>query len=260
MIFGMFEVNEKHYSVDAGPGEKLDGCPYSIYEDGRDVQDYIIPPKGYVFKKFIFQPLPDNQVYDGKLIAQYEKEPLKERMTTALQVLIWVLIAGSIIGIITVLTIGVFKPKKPTLKEPQRPTETMVVAADTIFDSDTLSTLPLDTLPEANQVVENQEITETSEPVLEPEQPAVADDNQLFQQEFWDLIHQREMAMDSYDGLYKNYKGKVSGEEFDYLRFTVLKDYPSYKDWSAKLRKVPTKEIESIETIDALKNKLKEIK
>ena len=58
---------------------------------------------------------------------------------------------------------------------------------------------------------------------------------------------------------YPAYKINVNGEEYDYLRFTVLKDYHSYKDWSAKLRKVPAKELESIETIDALKSKLKEI-
>ena len=254
----MCEASEKHYSVDAGPGEKLDGCPYSLFEDGRDVQDYIIPPKGYVFKEFYFEPLPDNQVYDGKLTAQYEKEPLRERMTTVLQVLVWILIAGSIIGIITVLTIGIFKPKKPTPQEPS--TETIIMADDTIFDSDTLTVLPMDTVSVSNQVIENQEPTEIINPVLEPEQPILTDDNQLFKQEFWALIHQKEMAMDSYDGLYKQYRGKVSGEEFDYLRFTVLKDYPAYREWSAKLRKVPTADIGSIETIDALKSKLKEIK
>ena len=60
---------EKHYSIDPGEGKKMDGCPYSTFEDGRDVQDFIIPPKGYVFSGFRFDPNSSNQIYDGKLIA-----------------------------------------------------------------------------------------------------------------------------------------------------------------------------------------------
>ena len=250
---------EKHYSVDAGDGEKLDGCPYSLYEDGHDVQDYILPPKGYVFSKFIFEPLPDNQVYDGKLTAQYEKEPLKERITPVLHLVTWILIIGAIIGIITVLTISVFNPKKPQNSEPDPDLEIAVNEKDTIATESLGSDLPEDTTSFINQTTDNQEVIEANEPIAEPQQ-TVTDDNQLFRQEFWALVHQREQAMDAYDGLYKQFKGKVNGEEFDYLRFTILRDYPAYKEWSGKLRKVPSTEIESIETINALKSKLKEIK
>ena len=41
---------EKHYSIDPGEGKKMDGCPYSTFEDGRDVQDFIIPKRVCVFR------------------------------------------------------------------------------------------------------------------------------------------------------------------------------------------------------------------
>ena len=41
---------ERRFSIDPGKGKKMDGCPYSVYEDGQDVKEYIIPPKGYKFK------------------------------------------------------------------------------------------------------------------------------------------------------------------------------------------------------------------
>ena len=75
-----------------------------------------------------------------------------------------------------------------------------------------------------------------------------------------ELVRSAEMAMDAYDGLYKQYKGKVSGEEYDYLRFTILKDTPAYKEWSRKLRKVTTEQAEALHSIEALKSKLQDIK
>ena len=254
----MTDISEKHYSIDAGIGEKMDGCPYSLFEDGHDVKDYIIPPKGYVFNGFRFEPT-NNQVYDGKLIAQYEKEPLKERMASVFHILAWILIAGIIIGLITILTIGIFKPKKPHTHDPKPETEITIPVADTLATENTEIDSTKDTVNTIEQITENQTVTEESKPVTETPQPAVTDDNTLFKQAFWTLIHQRDMAMDSYDGLYKQYKGKVNGEEYDYLRFTVLKDYSSYKAWSAKFRKIPTDELAAIETVEALKSKLKEI-
>ena len=79
-------IEEKHYSVDAGMGEKMEGCPYSLFEDGHDVRNYIIPPRGHVLKGFRLEPS-DTPVYDGKLIAQFEKEPLRERMSAVWHVL-----------------------------------------------------------------------------------------------------------------------------------------------------------------------------
>ena len=65
--------------------------------------------------------------------------------------------------------------------------------------------------------------------------------------------------MDPYDALFKEYKNKVEGEEYDYLRFTILKDFPSFKAWYTKLHKVPVSELEKINTIEDLKNKLNTI-
>lgn len=254
----MADFTERHFSIDAGMGTKMEGCPYSLYEDGRDVEEYIVPPKGYVFTGFKFVPLPDNQIYDGKLVAQYEKEPLKVRMLSVLNVLAWILIIGLVIGLITVLTISVFNPKKPQNREKAPRSESLVADTTTQSFADTTSLQGQDPTDISNDtllpIAEEEAVAEDAAPTLE------SNDNLKFQQEFWELIHQRNVLMDSYDGLYKQYKGKVSGEEYDYLRFTILKDSPSYLEWSRKLRKMPTDELATIESVDVLKSKLKDIK
>lgn len=244
----MESFSEKHYSIDAGIGEKMDGCPYSLYEDGHDVKEYIVPPKGYVFSGFSLERLPDNRIYDGKLVARYEKEPLKVRLTSVLRVLVWILIISAVIGLITVLTIGIFKPRQPQSHQPQHNTEIPVMLTDTLLD-DTAASVEQPT-PEA---IENHE------PEVEVQQPTITDDDVLFEREFWALIHQRAIQMDDYDGLYKKYKGKVSGDVYDYLRYTILKDASSFIEWSRKLRKIAKDEIETIESVNTLKSKIKEI-
>ena len=99
----MAEYSEKHFCIDAGEGEKMDGCPYSLYEDGHDVQDYIIAPKGYKFIGFKCIMLPENRIYDGKLIAQYEKEPFSNRIQSNLKYIIIGVAALVIIGIVIAL-------------------------------------------------------------------------------------------------------------------------------------------------------------
>ena len=251
-------IEEKHYSVDAGMGEKMEGCPYSLFEDGHDVRNYIIPPRGHVLKGFRLEPS-DTPVYDGKLIAQFEKEPLRERMSAVWHVLAWILIASIIIGLITLLTIGIFKPQKPQNRNPH-PVETPAIPIDTVMETETTTVDPQSPDTADNPAPEVATPVEVSVPVTETPQPVVADDNALFKQAFWDLIHKRELAMDAYDGLYKQYKGKVGGEEFDYLRTIILKDYPTYKEWSRKLRKLPTDQAETLESVKTLKAKLNDIK
>lgn len=260
----MIDISEKHYSIDAGIGEKMEGCPYSLYSDGHDVQDYIIPPKGYTFKGFRFEPS-DNRVYDGKLVAQFEKEPLKERMASVFHILAWIIVASIIIGLITILLVGIFKPQKPHTHEP-RPVETpstvnspLVETSNTLDGPEETNSVVEATQPVEVQPVEQQPTIEEQQPVTETTQTPVIDDNMRFKQDFWNLIHQREQAMDAYDGLYKQYKGKVSGEEYDYLRFTVLKDYSSYKTWNSKLRKIQPDELAKIDSVNALTSKLKEV-
>ena len=65
--------------------------------------------------------------------------------------------------------------------------------------------------------------------------------------------------MDSYDTLYRDNKGKVEGEEYDYLRYTILKNSTAFKEWTGKLQKIPASELETINTVNDLKSKLKEI-
>ena len=123
----MTDFIEKHYSIDPGMGKKMDGCPYSNYEDGRDVQEYIIPPKGYVFTGFRFDPDAKNQIYDGKLIATYSKEPFKIRQKSNMWKFLLAAIIVVVIGLIVLLTTNVFKEPKSTnstAKEPKTETTT----------------------------------------------------------------------------------------------------------------------------------------
>ena len=97
------------------------------------------------------------------------------------------------------------------------------------------------------------------EPVTQPQEPAkpaVTDPNVQFKQEFWALVHQRTYTMDSYHDLYTSYKGKVEGEEYNYLRYTILQDYVSYKAWYDNLKKIPDSQLQSINTIDELKKRI----
>ena len=111
----MAEYSEKHFSIDPGEGGKMDGCPYSLYEDGHDVQDYIIPPKGYKFTGFKCVMLPENRIYDGKLVAQYEKVPFSNRIQSNLRYIIIGVVALIIIGIIIALV------SKPSDNKPKTP-------------------------------------------------------------------------------------------------------------------------------------------
>ena len=265
---------EKHYSIDPGQGEKMDGCPYSIYEDGRDVKDYIIPPKGYEFIGFRFEPLPNNQVYDGKLVAQYEKSSIKERLTTNIWKILIPVIITAVIALIVLLVVSVFKdpkpkPAKPETKQPESEvvattTDTLKEIADkgtpTVADSTTTphqeeNGVILDLTQQINEQGENQAIEEEKTTV----EPDANDPNFQFKQQFWDLIHQGVIQMDPYHELYVNNKGKVEGEEYDYLRFTILKDFPSFKEWYGKLRKIPESERQSIKSVNELVRKLNEI-
>ena len=92
---------------------------------------------------------------------------------------------------------------------------------------------------------------------METPKPAADDPNTLFKQEFWTLIHTRNASMDTYTDLYNKYKSKVSGEEFDYLRFVILKDYVSFKAWYDKMKTVPESQLKTIENIDGLRSNLK---
>lgn len=254
----MADFKERRFSIDPGKGKKMDGCPYSVFEDGRDVQEYIIPPHGYVFKGFRFDPDASNQIYDGKLIAIYEKESFNQKMMSQLWKFILAFAIIAVIAIIAILAAGVFKEPSP---KPNRPANEPAVAVQTqesepivTIDSNVTETeAPEQSSVEQTLPVETEpKVTETQEET----QPVADDPNVQFKQAFWTLIHQRAILMDSYDSLYKDNKGKVEGEEYDYLRYTILQNSGAFKTWTGKLQKIPASELESINTINDLKDKL----
>lgn len=257
---------EKHYCIDPGQGSKMDGCPYSVFEDGHDVQEYIVPPKGHVFIGFKFEPLRNNQIYEGKLVAQYEKSSIKERITSNIWKILIPIIITAVIGFVVLLVVSIFKNPKPSKPEPKNPeTETVVTQIDTtppeVFDplNQTEYIVPEntgETLYLTEKTDQQEEIT-VAEPQETP-QPKTKDPNVQFKQEFWTLIHDGVIMMDPYHELYVNYKGKVEGEEFEYLRLTILKDYVSFKEWYEKLKRIPEKQRQSISSVDELAKKMNE--
>lgn len=254
----MATTDERHYSIDAGEGFKMEGCPYSIYEDGHDVVSYIIPPKGYKFVGFKLVDLPNNQIYDGKLLAQYEREPISNLLAANLWKILLGVAAVAIIILIIVLASGISRTPKQSPVKPAKPTELspVVVDIDTII-SDTIP-LVTDTISDSIQNDSSGVILDLSDRIVVTEEPeqTPTDPNTAFKQEFWALIHSRTIQMDPYDALYKQYRKEASGEEFEYLRLTILKDWATFKGWYNKLNKIPSNELQSIETVNQLIQKL----
>ena len=261
----MADFNERRFSIDPGKGKKMDGCPYSVYEDGRDVKDYIIPPKGYKFKGFRFDPDASNQIYDGRLIAEYEKESFVVIFKSNLWKFVLALAIIAVITVVVILAVNVFN--KPKTDKPTKKPETTTLVKDTVKEKDKVQSVEKnDPVPAKDTVKPNEkdnaailDLNAKKDNVKEEPQPAADDPNVQFKQAFWNLIHQRTIMMDPYDLLYKDNKNKVEGEEYEYLRYTILENFASFKAWSGKLHKVPVSELESINTINDLKSKLKEI-
>ena len=249
----MADFKERRFSIDPGRGKKMDGCPYSIYEDGHDVKDYIIPPKGYIFKGFRFDPDASNQIYDGKLIAIYEKETFNQKMMSQM----WKFILA--FAIIAILAAGVFKDPSPKPnRQVDQPAAVVEANEPAHVVVDTTETETVETTS-ASEEQPAETVVEEVKPQEETTQPVADDPNELFKQAFWTLIHQRTILMDAYDTLFKDNKGKVEGEEYDYLRFTILKNSTAFKEWTSKLQKIPASELGTINTVNDLKSKLREI-
>ena len=253
---------ERRFSIDPGKGKKMDGCPYSCYEDGRDVKEYIIPPKGYIFKGFRFDPDASNQIYDGRLIAEYEKESFNDVLKSNLWKFLLAVAIIAVIAVVVFLALGVFKDPKPKPGKDPKPTVTVTdttttdsIVSPAVVTEDVTPVTPAEVTPKP----EETPIVAVEEPKPQDEPQPANDPNAQFKKDFWDLIHQRTLMMDSYDNLYKDNKDKANGEEYDYLRYTILENFNKYKEWSAKLRKVPASELENINTIADLKQKLKGI-
>ena len=250
------EVRERHFSIDPAEGKKMDGCPYSTFEDGHDVKDFIIPPKGYVFTGFRFDPNASNQIYDGKLIAEYAKEPFDEKLKSNLWKVLLALAILAVIAGIVLLAVGVFKDPKPS--RPAKAPQTEMIATDSLPQTPDVTTEEPQKVEEPVAPAEEPKVESTPK-VKEEKAPVAETPATPFQKEFWALIHQRETKMDPYDSLYKANRNKVEGEEYDYLRFTILKDFPAFKEWSNKLRSIPNAEAEQIQDINTLKQKIKAI-
>ncbi|MBR6930564.1 MAG: hypothetical protein IKH61_10135 [Bacteroidales bacterium] len=267
----MSDFKERRFSIDPGKGKKMDGCPYSVYEDGQDVKDYIIPPKGYIFKGFRFDPDASNQIYDGKLIAEYEKEPFKVILKSNLWKFVFAFVIIAIITVVVVLAVNVFN--KPKTDKPVKKPETTTVVKEKTKKKEKKTKQPIEKPIEKKDPVINNDTVKPSEKddtvildlnakkdtVEETPQPVAEDPNAQFKKEFWTLIHQRTIMMDPYDMLYKDNKNKVECEEYEYLRYIILENFAAFKTWSGKLHKVPVAELESINSINDLKRKLNEI-
>ena len=104
----------KTYCIESKEGTKKKSCPgYSNYTDGKDVCEYIIPPKGYRFSHFVLDEN-DKGRRDGTLIAIYEKEKQKNKK--------WVKIGGSIVGgIVLAVAIILLAPHFSSDKSEQKP-------------------------------------------------------------------------------------------------------------------------------------------
>ena len=171
-----------------------------------------------------------------------------------------------LITVVVILAVNVFN--KPKTDKPTKKPETTTLVKDTVKEKDKVQPVEKSApVPAKDTVKPNDkdnaavlDLNAKKDNMKEEPQPATDDPNVQFKQAFWSLIHQRTIMMDPYDLLYKDNKNKVEGEEYEYLRYTILENFASFKAWSSKLHKVPVSELESINTIKDLKSKLNEIK
>lgn len=272
----MADINNRDhiYLVDPGIGEKVTGCPYSIFEDGRDVKDCIIPPEGYELSEFKFEPYdsPDH-FYDGKVVAQYVKQktvrpPLWKFITAAVAVI------GIIVGIIMFFSIRNNKQEEVIVY----PAAEVVASLD-----DSIATTPTEVTeaqkttvepkavveqkakPVKEEVVKNEVVKEENvqapakEVVKTEETPLQTNETTAqFKEEFWTLIHQQESKMPAYGKLFRTYKGKVESEEYKYLGWTILRSTKDFAVWNDILLSVPSDKISTVNNIDQLTKLLEE--
>ena len=304
----MSNLDQEHfYYVDPGIGEKRPGCPYTLYQDGRDVKSFIVPPKGYELTGFKLVPLEADKFYDGKIVAQFEKvpfsapfikEPKKYLLTflsfaSVLAVLVFFFTNGKSkmspqhamnpkTDIATLLedTLVIEEDtedstiadnfsieettatkeevvKEEALQEVVPPTENSVEPNDNGNDKVNKTPQELNKTPqELNKTP--QELNVESKAKQEPA-PSTLLTKEQFHQELWELIHRKERHMRTYKDLYNKYKGlHLKNKEFFYLYLTILENTSGFENWKSKLVSIPDDELKSINTINALKQKLEE--
>lgn len=172
--------------------------------------------------------------------------------------------------------------------------DSTAVLTDSILTTDSVSIPAVDIMESKNEPMAEASVTKEETPVTKEEAPIVKEDvpapakeapsakeNEIveeqkqntvqtqevespadtptaqFKQEFWNMIYKQSKQMDSYYSLFTKYKGKVKCKEFDYLRGTILENTTAFKAWKSKLLSIPASELQSITTIDALKQRLK---
>ena len=262
---------KKFYYVDPGIGEKSRGCPYSLFEDGHDVEIFIHPPRGYEIANFKVEPYEDS-FYDGKIVAQYRKVSLYSRLMKHRRFFLLSLFWGSICILGFMAYRYVSSLHDPAISviprpEPPRPVQPIDSTIQT-QDSDTpaIAEAVVEKEPKKEAIAEKEPKKEAvvevaKEPTKEvieekePKKDGVLREDQ-FRQEFWSLIHKRDPKMDSYHNLYVNNKGKVKCEEYEYLRLVIWDSTKAYKEWLRKLKALPDSELQNINTIAALRDAL----
>ena len=295
----MSNLEKKHfYYVDPGVGEKRSGCPYTFYEDGRDVRAFIIPPSGYELTDFKLEPYPEDKFYDGKIVAQYKKAPFSDTVNMKiLKRVLGIVIAGILVVLYFFIIRNYHKPQ-PTIQSPLKPqdeitaipndTTIQIQVADTstttedatpeelineALISDTITTegvvkeeITIEEVAPIEKAAEPQEketVTKSEpEPVPTQEaQPTEVLTKEQFHKEFWDLIHNKESHMRTYGNLYRKYKSlNLKTREFYYLYLTILENTSAFSAWKDNLLNIPSDELKSIHSINALTEKLEEYK
>jgi hypothetical protein len=293
----MSNTEQEHfYYVDPGIGEKGRGCPYTFHKDGHDIRSFIIPPLGYELTDFKLEPYPEDKFYDGKIVAQYKKIPFFSFIKRNFWK--YFLTAFSFLAVFAVLAFFFTNRRPKLSTQHFNPnTEVTAIPSDTIAQEqvpDTSSKMakgsnaeePVEETITVEKVAEGEikEMTPTNEIVVEqnvveqnvkenetaqvstaesePEQesqPVVALTKEQFHQEFWDLIHRKERHMRTYHELYTKYKGlHLKTKEFYYLYLTILENTAAFEAWKAKLVLIPNDELQAINTVNALKQKIEE--
>lgn len=286
------------FFVDPGAGEKTDNCPYSQSKEGNDIRECIKPPEGYVLSGFKLEPYdsPDH-FYDGKIVAQYEKEKFIDKVKPNLMIYILALI--SIAGIVTSI-LALTLPKKPkpepVVELPKADVDAISIKKATIIRAhdvrnDSILAMMKDSMEAAMQEdiikeeVEKEEIVnkevavaettnkeeiakavvvkeeakqESVEEVVEPPTPSPSEIKAEFKKEFWALIHHQERRMSSYGKLYRKYNGKVKGSEYNYLWLTILRGTSEFRRWNNNLNEIPADEIKSVRTVKELTKLMEE--
>ena len=271
----MAQYEDKFYYVDPGIGTKKDNCPYSFYKDGHDVVDFIIPPEGYVFKAFKYEKYDGDEFYEGRIVAEYEVGEIKK--DPLLKPYMWVLLG---IAAIACMLFAAYCTKRVIKKVKKRKARMTII--DLTTDTAKIDTTTTDTtsfMIDSSFIVEPEQQPTVVEPKQQPtvveseQQPSVVEVKQdlpkpveksevsgdalvQFQNEFWDMVHRTDATMDDFYNQYVKYKKRVKCEEYDYLRVVILQNYATFKKWNKELLQIPPEELQSINDITTLKEKI----